>query len=100
MSKTMEYNSKVNDGRTADPPSDYRMCTRCIMDSMVPRIKFDQNGVCSFCKLQDRMSETFPNDERGEKHLSAYIEKVKRQGKKGAYDCILTSTSILSVVDE
>jgi N-acetyl sugar amidotransferase len=89
MSNTMEYNEIVNDIGVDEQKTDYQICSRCIMDSMVPRITFDQNGVCNFCKLQDSMSETFPNDERGDKILAASIEKIKQQGKKGAHDCII-----------
>lgn len=88
MSNTMEYASALDPDSDSNP-DEVQICSRCIMDSLVPRIKFDQDGVCTFCKLQDRMSDIFPNDERGENILEAYFNKIRQQGKKDKFDCII-----------
>lgn len=72
-----------------DAHTDIRICTRCIIDTTVPGAVFDPDGICNFCKLQDRMEEVFPNDERGERILAGIIERIKRQGKNRKYDCIV-----------
>ena len=33
---------------------DYRMCVRCVMDGTAEEIRFDENGVCSFCYYFDK----------------------------------------------
>jgi len=45
---------------------EYRICTRCIMDTSDPDIEFDENGICNHCK----------------KHYDLVTKKVF-QGKEG-----------------
>ena len=35
--------------------SDYRICTRCLMDTSDPEIIFDEQGVCNHCHDYDRL---------------------------------------------
>jgi N-acetyl sugar amidotransferase len=71
--------------------SDLKMqvCTRCVQDSTVPGIYFDNNGECNFCALHDKMCELFPNDKRGEAFLADTFRKIKEDGKHKKYDCIV-----------
>ena len=66
-----------------------QICNRCVQDSTVPGISFDDKGECNFCKLHDKMCELFPNDERGEAFLAKTFEKIKVDGKNKKYDCIV-----------
>ena len=68
----------------------YKICTRCIMDTSDPNIRFDQHGVCEYCANFD--SEIKPNWDtgaRGEAELMALAEKIKQHGKGKDFDCIL-----------
>ncbi|WP_060508939.1 N-acetyl sugar amidotransferase [Pseudomonas sp. NBRC 111124] len=68
----------------------YRICTRCIMDTSDPNIRFDQHGVCEYCANFD--SEIKPNwdtGDRGESELMALAEKIKQHGKGKDFDCII-----------
>lgn len=67
----------------------YCLCTRCIIDTTVPGVQFDRDGVCNFCRLQDKMDREFPLDERGRKKLDRIIEVVKRKGRGKQYDCVI-----------
>ncbi len=67
----------------------YRVCTRCIMDTSVPGIVFDTQGVCNFCKVHDRLDNAFPLDERGETRLKRIIADIRKRGKGRKYDCIV-----------
>ncbi len=67
----------------------YRICNRCIMDTSVPGIHFDNNGVCNFCKLHDKMCKHFPIGEKGGVILNQFIKKIKKQGSGKQYDCVL-----------
>ncbi|HXH19037.1 MAG TPA: hypothetical protein VNJ07_08125 [Chitinophagales bacterium] len=67
----------------------YQRCVRCIADSSVPGISFDEKGECSLCKMHDRWDKIFPNDERGERILQKKLEKIRREGKGKKYDCIV-----------
>ena len=30
-------------------------CRRCVLDSEVPGVKFDANGICNYCHMQDKL---------------------------------------------
>ncbi len=66
-----------------------RHCTRCILDTTVPEIKFDEHGVCNFCKLHDVMNQIYPTGVQGESIIQATVKKMKKSGKGRAYDCIV-----------
>jgi N-acetyl sugar amidotransferase len=68
----------------------YQICTNCIMDTSDPEITFDEKGVCSHCRRFEELMKPrwFPNEE-GKKRLDAIIEKVKNEGLKKEYDCII-----------
>ena len=61
-------------------------CTRCAMDDSIPTIKFDENGICNFCKQHDIWDEENPPDDV---KLDNLIENIKDEGKNKQYDCIV-----------
>ena len=63
-----------------------KICSRCILDSTVPEISFDDNGVCQYCKIYDEMSLKYPIDSIV---LDRYIKEIKIKGKNRKYDCIV-----------
>jgi N-acetyl sugar amidotransferase len=68
----------------------YRICRRCIMDTSDPVITFDEEGKCNHCNTALEMAPTvwFPG-EKGEKRLSEIAGKIKKDGRKNEYDCII-----------
>lgn len=64
----------------------YQICTRCVQDSTVPGITFDEHGECNFCKLWDTLDGMFPNGEKGKKILDEIIAKIKAAGKGKKFD--------------
>lgn len=80
-------NKVVVNGRETD--SKMTICTRCVQDSTVPGIYFDLEGVCNFCHLHDKMTQLFPNDERGEAYLNDFFTKLKQQNRHKKYDCVV-----------
>lgn len=69
--------------------SAFQMCTRCIIDTTVPGHNFDENGLCSFCRLHDKLEERYPLNEKGARERGKIINAVRRQGKNKKYDCIV-----------
>ncbi len=67
----------------------YQICSRCIYDTNVPNITFNEDGVCSYCQQIEELSESFPNDERGETELNRLVEDMKRAGKGKKYDALI-----------
>ena len=68
----------------------HQACTRCVMDTSDPEIRFDRSGVCNHCTDALRRLEQsyFPN-ERGEAKLAALIAEIKEAGKGKPYDCLI-----------
>jgi len=64
-------------------------CSRCVQDSTVPGIYFDQKGICNFCHLHDKMTRLFPNDEKGEAYLKHFFDGLKKKNKHKKYDCVV-----------
>lgn len=64
-------------------------CSRCIMDSKVPGIVFDEKGECVYCKIHDALDRAYPTGKEGEKILEGIFEKIKAVGTGKSYDCIV-----------
>ena len=56
----------------------YQVCTRCIIDTTVPGVNYDSDGVCNFCHLQDKMEKEFPVGEEGKKSWEYKLGKENR----------------------
>lgn len=68
---------------------DYQICTKCIYDSTLPNISFDEEGVCSYCLEIDHLSEIYPNDSKGEVEFSKIVNQIKKDSKGKKYDAII-----------
>ena len=66
----------------------YQMCVRCVIDTTVPGHNFDRDGVCQYCRLQERLEQEYPLGEEGEKRLNKIIATIKEQGKNHPFDCV------------
>jgi N-acetyl sugar amidotransferase len=70
--------------------SEYRMCTRCVMDTTDPDIVFDGIGVCNHCHTYDRMVREYVVDgDEGLRQLDKLAEKIRKDGKSKKYDCVI-----------
>jgi N-acetyl sugar amidotransferase len=67
----------------------YKICVRCIHDTTVAGIEFDDKGECNFCKVHDELCKQYRNDAVGSEILARKLEKVKRKGKNKKYDCVI-----------
>lgn len=66
-----------------------KMCARCALDESIPGIKFDAEGVCNYCHLHDRLEKEYPLNEDGKQRVNSIVEKIRREGSKNKYDCIV-----------
>jgi len=71
---------------------DYKICTRCIMDTSDAEIQFDENGVCNHCRRAEYLMKMPPyslsiEDKRME--WGKLTNKIKEEGKGKKYDCIV-----------
>lgn len=70
--------------------SSYRICTRTIMDTSDPTIRFDSNGESDYCKnFDEQIKPNWHTDERGERELMQVAAKIREQGKGKDFDCII-----------
>lgn len=69
--------------------SDKTICSRCVYDDDVPRIEFDDYGVCNYCHLHDELCIQYPTGQAGEKWLLEFADKVRTKGEKKKYDCVI-----------
>jgi N-acetyl sugar amidotransferase len=67
-----------------------QICTRCIYDSSLANINFDEKGICNYCKMIDELSEQYgTGKEKGKLLFEGYISKIKAEGKSKKYDIII-----------
>lgn len=65
----------------------YKICSRCVMDSEIQDIIFDDNGICNYCKRAEaRILKEYYIDNN--KFLKL-IEEIKNSGKNKKYDCLI-----------
>jgi N-acetyl sugar amidotransferase len=70
--------------------NDYRVCTRCVMDTSDPEISFDENGICNHCREFDAVTRLhWHPDAHGAVLWRNEIERIKEEGKGKEYDSIL-----------
>lgn len=76
----------------ADPlKREYRQCARCVLDTFVPDITFDSEGVCHYCRSYDKVARQFILiDERVKKEkLDRLVSKIKASEKGKPCDSIV-----------
>ena len=70
-------------------PTKIQFCTRCVNSNQRPRLKFDEDGVCSACHFAD-FKETKIDWGLREKELWELCNKHRKND--GAYDCLIPSS--------
>ena len=71
---------------------EYRICTRCVMDTTDPDIVFDKNGHCNHCAnsiIRLKRSPYGLSPKEKEAALIQLIQNIKTAGKSKQYDCII-----------
>ncbi|MCJ7635643.1 hypothetical protein MUP77_25035 [Candidatus Bathyarchaeota archaeon] len=61
--------------------SNMRRCTKCILPETFPGIRFDEQGVCNYCRDYKKA------EVKGEEALKQILSKYRGKGEK--YDCIV-----------
>lgn len=70
--------------------AEYKVCSRCVMDTSDNEITFDEEGICNHCREFDEVTSKgwFPNEE-GAKRLKGMLDQIREAGRGNDYDCIL-----------
>lgn len=66
-----------------------KRCAKCIIDTTVPGVVFDNAGVCNFCHLQDKMEKEFPTGKIGRDKLNHVAAEIKAGAQFKKYDCVV-----------
>ena len=67
-----------------------RICSRCIYDERVASIRFDEEGVCNYCRQVDSLKAQYGTGTAvGEAKLAEIVEDIKRAGHGRKYDCVV-----------
>jgi len=66
-----------------------KICKRCVMNSDIPNISFDDDGICNYCHLHNKIESQYPLDGNQTDRLKVIIDKMKEEGKNKLYDCII-----------
>lgn len=69
--------------------SEYKMCTRCVMDTTDPDIVFDNNGVCNHCTNAIQLYKSIVEDKDRTNKLKILVEEIKKSGTNKKYDCVI-----------
>ena len=71
--------------------AEYKICSKCVLDTTVRDISFDENGVCNYCRKYDIHAQKTvlrpPSELKSE--FDKIISQIKIEGKNNMYDCIL-----------
>lgn len=70
--------------------TDYRICTRCVMDTTDPQIVFDDAGQCDHCVDYDtRVKPNWDTGPEGLRALEATVDRIRAAGRGKDFDCLL-----------
>ena len=64
-----------------------QMCARCIFDENTDGISFDDEGVCSYCRMVEELAETYGTGRtKGTASFEAIVDDIKLAGRDKKYD--------------
>ena len=71
--------------------NNFQICSRCVLDTTVKDIKFDDEGNCNYCThFLERSSHIINRtNSNSEEELVNLITNIKKNGKNKPYDCIV-----------
>lgn len=71
--------------------NDYvKICTKCIYDDKTPNIVFDEQGICNYCHMVEKLRDEYQTGTNaGEDKINKIIENIKKKGRSKKYDCVV-----------
>lgn len=78
------------EGIILENEKNYKQCTKCIMDTTDPNIKFDEMGICNHCHEYEAAEKKHVlKGKLGEQKIQEIIQHIKSTTKGKKYDCLL-----------
>jgi hypothetical protein len=70
--------------------SNYRICSKCIMDTSDAGITFDARGWCDYCNnFHTNILPNWHTDKRGQAEIDRMVAKIRKDGEGREYDSLL-----------
>lgn len=69
----------------------YKQCKRCILDTTVPKISFNEKGECNYCEYYDTLADRTVRRDPAilQQEFDDTIKIIKETGSGKPYDCVL-----------
>jgi N-acetyl sugar amidotransferase len=74
---------------THERGTDYRVCTRCVMDTHDPLIRFNERGECQYCRRAESLLAILARQRQEAGGLEGIVADVRRRRGAGEYDCVI-----------
>ncbi len=67
-----------------------RICSRCVMDTTDPEIRFDADGLCQYChEHSERVASRVLTGDAARERLQAEVTAIRQAGQGRPYDCVI-----------
>lgn len=66
-----------------------RICSKTVLDTTIPGITFDENGVCHYVKIYEWLDRQYPIINGYSPLLENLIKEIKSSGEKKEFDCVV-----------
>lgn len=67
-----------------------KICTRCIYDTRISDITFDDAGICNYCRQIEFLEKNYGTGKiKGETSLQNLLQQIKHSGNGKRYDCVI-----------
>ncbi len=74
----------------APSPGEHRVCARCIYDTRIQGIHFDDDGVCQYCRQTEELKARYgTGTAEGRRRLDASLSEIRAAGRGRRYDCVV-----------
>lgn len=69
---------------------EYKICSKCIMDTSDPSISFNEHDICNHClNFENTIKPSWKTDSQGHQQLMEMAELIKKDGVGKDFDCII-----------
>ena len=59
----------------------YKQCSKCVLDTTVEDISFNDKGICNYCESYEEI-EAVEKEINKEKEIKSILNKIKKKGWK------------------
>jgi len=65
------------------------ICSKGVWDSTIPGIRFDDEGISNYARIQENLMKDYPRGEGGLNTWDQTISQIQSRGKNKRYDCVI-----------